>query len=302
VFAVEELPPNLLSADNYGFEGVTDVKKTIWYKLVDANGNKNLSDTHFKNLTIKTDGGHTGKNYLSMTAEESWYSPSFDAYPIFKKAGEGTYVISFYYRPSSSYSIPNLVFRARAEDSAEEGVYDGMNIIDRNNGNFYANQPGKSYDPDANGWRLYVSEPIELVAEQFETEHKWYFCIDQTPAKGGAPFTIDIDDFIIVSESEFEYPEEEVEVEIETDISYLDKNTVDNVFPVYKAPTTNNNSEATVTETPEATVAPTATAGAQITVNEGMSTGAVIGIAVAALVVLGAVSATVTLIIKKKKN
>lgn len=287
---------NKVDAVNSGFEGVTDVKSTKWYKLVDTNGNSKPKDELYNNISIKTDGGHTGDNYLSMSADKGWYSPSINIYPFIKEAGPGSYIISFWYRMDVTHTLKNyLVVRGLEADAYPDPDEFYPDIQTRPDGNFYAQVPGSAEDLGS-PWKYYVSEPFEVVAEQFDGDHNWWFCMDNLP---NSAFVFDIDDFSIVNEDDFEGP---AEVETpDTDLTYITDDVEANIFPVVTPGTANNaNNNNNANKTP----APTTDANAGLSSNEttGLSTTTVVLIATAAFVVAGVAAAAITIIVKKKKS
>lgn len=285
--------PNLLDSINSGFEGVTDLKDTKWYKLFNAYGNSKASDELYKGIEIKNNGGHTGDNYISMTAEMSWYSPSLNVYPFIAEAGEDSYVISFWYKSSSSLKVSRILLRGLATDAYEEkGVY-MPDIAAVGNGNHYGVITGTSTDPDENGWRCFVSQTFDVVSEQLKGEHNWWFCLDQLPAKSGSPFTLDIDDFVICSEAEFEIPEGAEKKVYSAELSYISDDLKNNAFPVAKTEATPIPSAPTeITPVPDITPAPI----------EGVNISSVIVYSSGALLVCAVLAFIVMFIIKSKKK
>ncbi len=278
---------NIVDAINSGFEEATVIKDTNWYKLLDANGSKKDSDSLFTGIEIKTDGGHTGNNYLSTTIKQAWIAPSINIYPFIKDAGADAYVLSFFYKSNKNIKISKFLIRALANDAYEnEGEFQ-PDIIARGQGNYYGYLSGKSTDPDENGWRCFISNPFEVVEEQFDGNHNWWFCLDQLKASPSDPLILDIDDFAIHSELDFEAPEEIVEKEIVTTITYLNDDMKASVIPVTVP--------EKATPTPEVTVTP------DVPAPKTNNTLTII-IACAAFVVGAAITSTVIIIAKKKKK
>lgn len=241
VFAEKEggiTAENYVDAKNSGFEDAKSITDTVWFRLVSSTG----GDTN--GIELKTDGGHTGKNYIQAKIEQSWYSPAINIYPFLKEAGEGTYRIAVYMRSSSSSFVPKnfFVVRGKEADITDSEVFPF--IGEKSDNNFYGTPPGKSGDPDDNKWILFVSEPFDVDPETLEGEHFWWFCLDNLPTD----ITLDFDDFGIYRDDEFEDPNEKVEEEmVKTDISYLTEDAVSKAFPaaekteiVTPAPDNNN--------------------------------------------------------------
>lgn len=278
---------NVVDEKNSGFEKVTDLKETNWYKLIDAKGSTNSSASIFNGIEIKTDGGHTGDNYLSATLKQSWFSPSINIYPFIKDAGADAYILSFYYKSNKNIKLTKFLVRALATDAYEDSGEFQPDITSKGQGNYYGYLNGTSTDPDANGWRYFISDPFEVVDEQFDGDHNWWFCLDQLKASSDDPLILDIDDFVICSELDFEAPEEIVEKEIVTDITYLSDELKSSVIPV----TIPENA----TPTPEATVAP------EPSVPPTNNT-LIIVIGCAAFLAGAAITSTIIIIAKKKKK
>ncbi len=284
---------NLIDATNSGFEDAADVKSTKWYKLINAYGNSQPSDSLYTNITIKTDGGHTGNNYISMTAEMSWYSPSINIYPYIAEAGEDSYVISFWYKSNKSLKISRLLTRGLKSDvNEEQGVYT-PDIVDAGNSNYYGIIKGSSTDPDENGWCCFVSETFDIVEEQLNGDHNWWFCLDQLPATSDAPLTLDIDDFVICPESEFEIPEAAEKKEISAELTYITDEVKKNVFPVAE------NIEKPTSSAPPIEITPIPEEPIQA---EGMDIVLVIACSGGALLVCAALAFFITKLFKSKKN
>ena len=283
---------NKVDAVNSGFEGVTDVKETKWYKLVDSKGDSAKSDANYSGISIKTDGGHTGNNYLSMSADKSWHSPSINIYPFLKEAGAGSYIISFQYRIDVKHTLKNyMLVRGLSSDAYPDPDEFYPDIQDKGQGNYYANLPGSS-ENTGEEWLYYVSEPFEVVEEQFDGDHNWWFCLDNFPSSA---FVFDIEDFSIVNEDDFEEPAGEETPD--TELTYLTSEMEANIFPAV-TPGSANNAGAD-SSIPTATAAPD---GTLTTEENGMSTTTVILIAAAAFVVAGIAAAAITILIKKKNS
>ncbi len=282
---------NKIDAVTSTFEGITDIKQTKWYKLIDARGDSSISAAHYDNIAIKTDGGHSGNNYLSMTAEQSWYSPSINIYPFLKAAGGGTYILSFWYRCSASYSPRNFVLvRSRSEDVFENETY-GIDIQPRNGNNFYGYINGTYSDPDDNGWKCFVSEPFDVEDELLADEHCWWFCVDSLPSN---EFTYDIDDFCIAAEDEFDDPTYVEEEKVVTDLTYLTDDVKNNVIDAVEV-----TAPPVATPTPDANVTPDAPQR-----DDANSTFDATAYIIGAIVLIAClvVALTVTVLIKKKNK
>ena len=212
---------NYVDAKNSGFEGVSSITETAWFRLTHSAGGSTTG------IEIKTDGGHTGKNYIQAKIEQSWYSPAINIYPFLKEAGEGTYRIAVYIRSSSSSFTPKnfFVVRGKEADITDSEVFPF--IGEKSDGNFYGTSAGKAGDPDENKWILFVSEPFDVDPETLDGEHFWWFCLDNLPSGT----TLDFDDFGIYSDGEFEDPNEVVEEVVKTDISYLTEDAISGAFP-----------------------------------------------------------------------
>ena len=282
---------NKVDAVNAGFEGVTDVKQTKWYKLVDSKGDSAKSDANFSGISIKTDGGHTGNNYLSMSADKSWYSPSINIYPFLKEAGAGSYIISFWYRIDVKHTLKNqFLIRGLEADVYPDPDEFYPDIQPKTGGNYYAYLSGSS-ENTGEEWLYYVSEPFEVVDEQFDGDHNWWFCLDNFP---NSAFVFDIDDFSIVNEDDFEEPSGEETPD--TELTYLTSEMEANIFPAVTPGSYNTGADSSV-PTPTAT-----TDGTLTTQKDGMSTTTVVLISAAAFVVAGIAAAVITVLVKKKKS
>ena len=282
-----EEAPNAVDEKNSGFEGVTELKETNWYKLIDANGSSNGSDALFKGIEIKNDGGHTGDNYLSATLKQSWHAPALNIYPFIKDAGPDSYVLSFFYKSNKNIKLTRFLVRALEGDAYENGGEFQPDITAKGQGNYNGYISGSSTDPDANGWRCFVSDPFEVVEEQFDGDHNWWFCLDQLKASSDDPLILDIDDFVVCSELDFEVPEEIVEKDIITDITYISDDVKSSVIPV--------TIPEKATPTPEATPIPEAP-------ENNIDSTLTIIIASAAFVIGAGVTSAIIIIAKKKKK
>lgn len=213
---------NLVDAKNSGFEDASSITDTGWFRLVSQGGGSTAG------IELKTDGGHTGKNYIQAKIEQSWYSPAINIYPFLKAAGEGTYRIAVYMRSSdSSFSGKSaFVVRGKEADISESEVF--PYIADKRDKNYYGISKGTSGEADENKWILFVSEPFDVEAESLEGDHTWWFCVDTLKKDT----TLDFDDFGIYRDDEFEDPNEEpAEEMVKTDISYLTEDTISGAFP-----------------------------------------------------------------------
>jgi hypothetical protein len=185
---------NIVDSKNSGFEGVTNLADIDWFTLVDSTGNS--KNTSYKGLSVKLGDAHTGNSCLSLTASQSWYSPSINLYPFFKEAGAGKYVISYYVRCKEKTPTGYQV-RALAADLA---VGDEKNyfpaIEDRTStgdGNYFKNHSG-TLTEENNGWYYFESKVIEISATSLTTDHNWWFCLSGMLS---TQYTVDIDDFCI---------------------------------------------------------------------------------------------------------
>ncbi len=292
-----EETPNLVNAINSDFESATTVQDTEWYKLVDAFGSTTTLTGIYNNISIKNDGGHDGNNYISMSSTKAWYSPSINIYPYISEAGEDSYVISFWYRANNSLTLKHFCIRGLQSDSYSDGGEFQPDIVNKGNGNYYAVINGSSTKADLNGWKFFVSNPIEVVGEQFDGNHNWWFCLDQLPASTDAPLVFDIDGFNICSELDFEMPEELIEKDIVTDITYLTEEITSNAI-IPSDESAQPETEATPTAAP--VLSPTATPDAQ---NKNNGSDYTLPIIIGASVfVISAVATVVVLKVAKKKK
>ena len=238
---------NLVDEKNAGFEGVTDIKDSKWFRLINSNGENGGAGIK-QGISIKTDGGHTGSNYVSVECESSWYSPSINIFPFIKAAGAGDYVISFWIRMSEGAKLPSqLLVRATAKDVVEEG---GIYITNRNNGNNFATIPA-TYEAEENGWSLFVSETISIDASEIAKNHSWWLCMDSLSG------TMDVDDFAITRDEDFELPDlPDVvitpEPKANTELSYLTEEVKNNALDASKASTPAATAEPTAVPEPTA--------------------------------------------------
>jgi len=294
---------SIMGKENTTFEGVTDVKATKWFKLIDAYGDSKGASGNYESIKIKTDGGHSGKNYLSMTADKSWYSPAINCYPFFKEAGEGTYIVSFYFRCSVSSYNPRkaILFRGLEGDCMEDSDYNPY-IKPQSGNNYYASINGTIGAPDEKGWMCFVSEPFDVMEDEFDGDHNWWFCVDNLPNES---FTYDIDDFVIALEDEFEDPNYVPEEKNPTELTYLTQEVKSSVIPKVdankaKKDTEKHANESDVTETAAPTVTASPTPEATTSEENGLSTGVTIIIALAALIICGGSAYCITNMIKGK--
>ncbi len=286
---------NKIDASNAGFEDVTDIKQTNWYKLVDSKGNSAENAENYTGISIKTDGGHTGKNYLSISADKSWYSPAINIYPYIKEAGAGTYVVSFWYRLDVNHALKNyFLVRGLESDAYEESDGYYPNITSKDQGNFYSQMTGSVTDTGEE-WKCFISDPFEVVEEQFDADHNWWFCLDNLP---NSAFVLDIDDFSIVSEDDFEDPTEEDMPE--TDLTYLTSEVESNIFPAVTPNGSNNSNSAQSSDTNNNAAQQSNMPENELTSNN--KTVPVIIIAIVTFVVVGIAAAVVVTIIQKKKS
>lgn len=226
VFAEKEnkiTATNLVDSKNSGFEDASSLSDTGWFRLTSQNGGNATG------LELKTDGGHTGKNYIQASIEKSWFSPAINIYPFLKEAGAGTYRIAVYMRSSDPSFNGKKAFVVRGKEADIcESTDDFPGIADKGGKSYYGVTYGASGDPDENKWILFVSEPFEVLDESLEGDHTWWFCVDTLKDNT----TLDFDDFGIYRDEEFEDPNEEPDEEIvKTDISYLTEGTIADAFP-----------------------------------------------------------------------
>lgn len=221
VYADEE-DGNIVDSANSGFENIQSIEETDWFRLVDSFGNSRKKD--LTDITIKTDGGNTGNNYLSMTGDKSWYSPSINLYDFFKEAGAGEYVITYYIR--SEQKVPES-FMVRGLKSDMEEIEEDEDptgfpgLIDRGQSNYYRSFPGTL--TDNGGWFYFESDPIEVTEENLSKDHNWWFVFGTMLNK---KFTIDLDDFKIFALDDYVSPYQIKD----TEVSYLKSEVVENVF------------------------------------------------------------------------
>ena len=221
--SAEEDDTNIIDSANSGFENVTNVSETKWYRLMDSYGDSKFKD--ISSLTIKTDGGSTGNNYLSMTGNKSWFSPSINLYPFFKEAGPGEYVISYYLRCDKK--VPGS-FMIRGLESDLDKLEDGEEpsgfpcLVDKGGDNYFRSYPGTLTDNDR--WFFFESDYIEVTEENLADEHhNWWFVLGSLV---NSQFTVDIDDFKIISVDDYVSPN----AVKETKISYLNADVIENAF------------------------------------------------------------------------
>ncbi len=283
VYADEE-DGNIIDNVNSGFENVTNIEDTQWFRLIDSFGDskqKNLTD-----LTIKTDGGNTGSNYLSMTGNKSWYSPSLNLYPFFKEAGPGEYVISYFLRCEKkvpeSFMIRGLKSDMEETESDDDEITGFPCLIDKGQSNYFRSFPGTL--TDNGGWFFFESDYIEVTEENLADEHhNWWFVLGTMV---NSQFTVDIDDFKIIPVDDYVSPN----AVKDTDISYLKPDVIENAF------------DAVIplqTQAPSATTEPTQTEAPSNPVTEKTDITLYVCMGIGVLAVLVAVP---VLVIKKKKK
>ena len=273
---------NIIDSANSGFENATNIEDTKWFRLIDSFGDskqKNLTD-----ITIKTDGGNTGKNYLSMTGDKSWYSPSINLYPFLKEAGPGEYVISYYLRCEKkipeSFMIRGL--KSDMEPATDDEEVSGFPaLIDKGSSNYFRSFPGTI--TDNGGWTYFESDYIEVTEENLANDHNWWFVLGSMV---NSKFTVDIDDFKIIPVDDYVSPN----AIKDTTISYLKPDVIENAF------------EAVIplqTEAPSITDAPTQTTnpGNPVIEETDITLYVCLGIGVVAVLV-----AVPILVIKRKKK
>ncbi len=282
VFADED-DGNIVDNKNSGFENVNSIEETSWFRLIDAFGDsktKNLTD-----ITIKTDGGYTGTNYLSMTGNKSWYSPSINLYPFFKEAGPGEYVITYYLRCEKKVPESFMVrgLKTDMEKSETDDEVSGFPcLIDKGQSNYFRSFPGVI--TDNGGWVLFESDYIEITEENIKDEnHNWWFVLGTMV---NVQFTVDIDDFKIFAVEDYVSPN----AIKETEITYLNTGVIENAF------------EAVIpaqTEAPSATQAPETTPAPVTQNTEKTDITLYVCLGIGAVAILTAVP---ILVIKKKKQ
>lgn len=245
VNAEEENENNIIDAVNATFESATKIEDTKWFRLIDAFGDskgKNLVD-----IEIKTDGGNTGNNYLSMTGDKSWYSPSINLYPFFKDAGPGEYLITYYIRCEKKIPESFMVrgLKSDMEEATDDEELTGFPCLqDRGSSNYYRSFSGTV--TDNGGWHYFESDIIEVTEENLSKDHNWWFVLGSMV---NSTFTVDIDDFVIISAEDYESPN----AIGDTKISYLTPDVIDNVLdaiiPVQtEAPTQTQAPDVQITE------------------------------------------------------
>ncbi len=219
----EENESNIIDEVNSGFESATKIEDTKWFRLVDAFGDsksKNLVD-----IQIKTDGGNSGSNYLSMTGNKSWYSPCLNLYPFFKEAGPGEYIIAYYLRCEKK--VPeSFMIRGLKTDmdpaSDDEEITGFPSLIDKGSSNYFRSFPGTV--TDNGGWVYFESDIIEVTEDNIKDDHhNWWFVLGSMV---NVQFTVDIDDFVIIKADDYESPN----AIGDTDISYLTPDVMDNAL------------------------------------------------------------------------
>lgn len=280
----DEDDDSIVNSANSGFENVTSIEQTDWFRLIDSFGDSKQKD--LTDMTIKTDGGATGSNYLSMTGNKSWFSPSINLYPFFKEAGAGEYVITFFFRceqkTPASFKIRGLKTDMVESEGGEEEIVGFPSLIDKGGSNYFRNFSGTL--TDNGGWFFFESDYLEVTEENIADEHhNWWFALaDMLNSK----FTIDIDDFKITPVDDYVSPN----AIKETKISYLSADVIENAFAA-TAPQK--------TDAPSASKAPTQTEAPTPTVTEKTDITLYVCIGIGVLAVLVAVP---VLVIKKKKK
>ena len=279
----DEDDDSIVNSANSGFENVTSIEQTDWFRLIDSFGDSKQKD--LTDITIKTDGGATGSNYLSMTGNKSWFSPSINLYPFFKEAGPGEYVITYYLRCEKK--VPeSFMIRGLKSDMDEEANADEINgfpsLIDKGQSNYFRSFPGTLIDNG--GWFFLESDYLDVTEENLEDEHhNWWFVLGTMV---NSQFTVDIDDFKITPIDDYVSPN----AIKETNVTYLNKDVIENAF------------DAVIplkTDAPSASKAPTQTEAPTPTVTEKTDITLYVCIGIGTLAVLVAVP---VLVIKKKKK
>lgn len=294
VFA-DENTSNFVPANDSTFEGVTDVNKTSWFRLTHSKGGSKTG------ISIKTDGGHSGSNYVSVDIEKSWYSPAINFFPYVQEAAkaesyESSFRVAFYARSNKKdvHGKKAILVRGLESDVMEDN--DSFNISDKGSGNFYGTISATVSDPDDNGWVYVVTEAFEVEPDYLKEDgHNWWFCFDNLTSGS----VLDIDDFSVTLDSEYEEPEEPVDVEPKTEISYLTDEAKSNAFPaaekddiIENNPSSDNKGENSTTSAPSDGITDTAE-------NSGNYTAIYVAVPVCLLLIAGAVAFVV--VSKKKK-
>lgn len=294
VFADEDTS-NYVPAKDSTLEGVTNVKDTSWFRLTHGKGGNT------DGISIKTDGGHSGTNYVSAEVSKAWYSPAINFFPYVQAAAEAegydsSFRVAFYARSSTKdiNAKKSILVRCLEEDVMEDN--ETFVLSDMGNGNFYGSISATISDPDDKGWVYVVTEAFEVDPDYLkEGNHTWWFCFDTLTENS----VLDIDDFSVFLDSEYEEPDQEVEVEPNTEISYLTDEAKANAFPatekddlVENVPSdSNGENSATATDTPSD--------GLTGTTESGNYTALYIAVPVCVLLVAGAVA---FIVVSKKKK
>ncbi len=294
VFADEDTT-NFVPEKDSTLEGVTNVKDTSWFRLTHGKGGNT------DGISIKTDGGHSGANYVSAEVSKAWYSPAINFFPYVQAAAEAesyesSFRIAFYARSSTKdiSAKKSILVRCLEADVMDDN--ETFTLSDRGSGNFYGSIYATISDPDNNGWVYVVTEAFEVDPDYLkEDNHTWWFCFDTLTENS----VLDIDDFSVFLDSEYEEPEDAVEVEPKTDISYLTDDAKANAFPaaekedlIGNVPSgSNGENSATATDAPSN--------GLTDTTESGNYTALYIAVPVCLLLAAGAVAFTV--VSKKKK-
>lgn len=219
----DEDDDSIVNSANSGFENVTSIEQTDWFRLIDSLGDSKQKD--LTDMTIKTDGGATGSNYLSMTGNKSWFSPSINLYPFFKEAGPGEYVITFFFRCKQK-TPSSFMIRGLKSDMDEEANADEINgfpsLIDKGQSNYF-----RSFSCtliDNGGWFFLESDYLDVTEENLKDEHhNWWFVLGTMV---NSQFTVDIDDFKITPVDDYVSPN----AIKETNVTYLNKDVIENAF------------------------------------------------------------------------
>jgi hypothetical protein len=190
VAAAEE---NIVDSINATFEGVSTIQETEWYTLTNAAGDS--KGRSYSGLSIKTGNAHSGNNYISLTADKSWHSPSINLHPFFKKAGAGKYVITYYVRSKDIIPTGYQVRALKSDFVTGDEAKFFPSLEDRTStgdANYFMNHSG-TYTDDGE-WKLFKSKVIEVSADSLKTDHNWWFCLSSLL---NTEYTVDIDDFCI---------------------------------------------------------------------------------------------------------
>jgi len=219
-----------------------------------------------------------------MTANKSWFSPSINLYPFFKEAGPGEYMLTYYIRCEKKVPESFMVRGLKSdlevkEDDEDTGYF--PDLQDRGNSNYYRSHSGTL--TDNGGWFFFESDIFEVTEESLSQDHNWWFVLGSMV---NSTFTVDIDDFRIISADDYVSPY----AIKDTEISYLSSDVIENAFKV---------TVPQKTDAPSATNTPTQTDAPTPTVTEKTDITLYVCLGIGALAVLVAVP---ILIIKKKKK